>query len=437
MADLWVMRGIAQTKLSMFSDALADFQFASGKGYIPTAIVLLHTARCRLLLASRSGAWLATCEALSVDPSHEDVLMLRRRLLELDGYTDSYTGARLRRQWRVARQSYDSCVKVYVEEGYVAPIEIQCWGVELLIAEEKWDKATTAVEHLWQKNSSATEVMLLRAMVLFMTGKLPEALDQLLTAIRLDPDGDGAKALRSRIRDVKHLKAEGIASFGREEWEDALEQWSKALQVVGENESEGHGGLIRATLLLNRATAYLKLDQFAEGLKDINISLKLNPEYFKAFRTRARIYVGLELYESAIADFTAALQHGIAEMRAIDVEALRAELSRTEETLVQERNIQKDYYEILGISRHCTAGEIKKAYRIACLKHHPDKGGVEEKFKIINEAYSVLSDADKRTQYDADSSWADEDPSEGSWADEPEGSWSAEPGPEGSDFPGW
>ncbi|MBW2039046.1 MAG: J domain-containing protein [Deltaproteobacteria bacterium] len=64
----------------------------------------------------------------------------------------------------------------------------------------------------------------------------------------------------------------------------------------------------------------------------------------------------------------------------------------------------KDYYKILGTSKNATSDEIKKAYRQLAMKYHPDrnKGNkeAEEKFKEINEAYAVLSDPEKRRQYD-------------------------------------
>jgi molecular chaperone DnaJ len=59
-----------------------------------------------------------------------------------------------------------------------------------------------------------------------------------------------------------------------------------------------------------------------------------------------------------------------------------------------------DYYKILGIPKNASQEEIKKAYYRLAHKYHPDKGGDEKRFKEINEAYQILSDKEKRAQYD-------------------------------------
>src|SRR3954466_3704074 len=65
---------------------------------------------------------------------------------------------------------------------------------------------------------------------------------------------------------------------------------------------------------------------------------------------------------------------------------------------------KRDYYEILGVTKTASADEIKKAYRKVAMQYHPDRNpgdkAAEEKFKEAAEAYEVLSDADKKAQYD-------------------------------------
>ena len=65
---------------------------------------------------------------------------------------------------------------------------------------------------------------------------------------------------------------------------------------------------------------------------------------------------------------------------------------------------KRDYYDVLGVSKQASEGELKKAYRKLAMEHHPDRNEgdsvAEEKFKELSEAYAVLSDSSKRSTYD-------------------------------------
>lgn len=96
--------------------------------------------------------------------------------------------------------------------------------------------------------------------------------------------------------------------------------------------------------------------------------------------------------------------------------------------------MSRDYYKILGVEKNASADELKAAFRKLAHQHHPDKkGGDEKKFKEANEAFQVLSDPKKRSQYDQFGTTFD-----GAQAGGPGGGFSAQGGPAGGwDFSGF
>ena len=115
----------------------------------------------------------------------------------------------------------------------------------------------------------------------------------------------------------------------------------------------------------------MQLEKWDDALTDTEASITLNSQSFKVYRTRARINLHLEKYETAIQDFKSAIEQAESEGCDGDARALKGELKKAELDL--KRSKTKDYYKILGVSRDSTEVEIKKAYRRESLKHHPDK----------------------------------------------------------------
>lgn len=117
----------------------------------------------------------------------------------------------------------------------------------------------------------------------------------------------------------------------------------------------------------------VQLNRHEDALVDTNASLELQPNSYKALRTRARIHLHLEHFDVCIGDFKSAIQQAGSDgsVGEAEIRGLRSELKKAEVAL--KRSKTKDYYKILGVARDCTEIEIKKAYRRESLKHHPDK----------------------------------------------------------------
>ncbi|TFL02283.1 hypothetical protein BDV98DRAFT_58122 [Pterulicium gracile] len=405
-------RAAAYVSLKQFRKALADCQQAislqapttpASPGASSPALAntpqtvktQLRLARCQLALGQPTPALSTLSTVLSLDPTNAQAKQAKVQAEQLQGHLNNVEKARKSGDWGMARLSLDRCLGAVEGQGSEVPIEWRVWKIELEVAKGNWDAAGIAANDALRLEPNSPEVLYQRGLVLFLTGKLTQALNHASSALRLDPANVPAQSLRKRTKDVERLKEEGNNAFKSSKWKEALEKYEEALERVGENAEEGKGGQIRATLLSNKATTLLKLDDYDQALTTISASLALSPTSFKALRTRARIHLQLESYEDAVRDFKSAMDHAESDA---DRKAAQTEVKKAEVAL--KRSKTKDYYKILGLARDCNEADIKKGYRRESLKHHPDKGGDEEKFKLVVEAHAVLSDPQRRQRYD-------------------------------------
>jgi len=78
---------------------------------------------------------------------------------------------------------------------------------------------------------NSPDILTVRGLVLFLSGKLPQALQHMASALRLDPGHEAARRLRIRVKDVERLKEEGNVAFKSGRYEEAIEKYNKALDV--------------------------------------------------------------------------------------------------------------------------------------------------------------------------------------------------------------
>ncbi|XP_027360431.1 uncharacterized protein LOC113868759 isoform X2 [Abrus precatorius] len=191
---------------------------------------------------------------------------------------------------------------------------------------------------------------------------------------------DSLIPLASTVRELLRHKTAGNAAFQAGRHTEAVEHYTSALSCNVESRP------FAAVCYCNRATAYKALGQITDAIADCSLAIALDGNYLKALSRRATLYEMIRDYAQAATDLRRlvsllskrvednANQLGISE-RAInytnDLKQNHVWLSEIEEEARKE--IPLDVYLILGVEPSVSTSEIKKAYRRAALRHHPDK----------------------------------------------------------------
>ncbi|KAH9789981.1 Heat shock protein DnaJ with tetratricopeptide repeat-containing protein [Citrus sinensis] len=236
--------------------------------------------------------------------------------------------------------------------------------------------------------------------------------------------------LAGTVRELLCRKSAGNEAFQAGRHSEAVEHYTAALSCTVESHP------FAAICFCNRAAAYKALRHITDAIADCNLAIALDGNYLKAISRRATLYEMIRDYDHAASDFHRLIalltkqieksnQSGVSDRSinlANDLRQARMRLTAVEEEA--RKDIPLDMYLILGVESSVSVADIKRGYRKAALRHHPDKAGqslvrsdngddglwkeigaevhkdAEKLFKMIAEAYAVLSDPSKRSRYD-------------------------------------
>lgn len=302
---------------------------------------------------------------------------------------------------------------------------------DVSFGEPSADRGNTSLK-LWRWRMSAKS--------LFQLGRLDESLTLLMkhekaistSLLDKSPSTESLAPFISNICDLLRHKSAGNEAFQAGKHAEAVEHYTAALACNGDSRP------YNAVCFCNRAAASQALGHVADAIADCSRAIALDSDYPKAISRRATLHEMVRDYGQVCNDLRRLVtlleshQNGKsgqssrvsgANNNAHDLKQARDRLVKAEEEM--QKDLPVDHYLILGVDFSCSANEIKKAYRKAALKHHPDKAGqflargengddgsvwkevgddvrrdAERLFKMIGEAYAVLSDPTKRCRYD-------------------------------------
>ncbi|KAJ1471072.1 hypothetical protein T484DRAFT_3547045 [Baffinella frigidus] len=269
--------------------------------------------------------------------------------------------------------------------------------VRALLGVGSFQEAATMCESLRERLGEADiELRFLRGKANFGSGDLDGAVKTWSALLRLDPDHEEAKRNLKLARTMAKAKSVANDLFGKGEVSAAIEGYTAALALTTECDT------FNAALLYNRAVAHGRTGTLQDAIHDCCSALDLNPSYTRALLQRARAYSELKEHWEAVADLE----------RALEVEPGQKDVARVQQHLTAARAKLEaegdDHYAVLGVLPDAEEAAVRKAYKRLALLHHPDKavgGGemrarAERRFKRVADAHVVLSDKERRAEYD-------------------------------------
>ncbi|KAI5638608.1 dnaJ domain-containing protein [Phthorimaea operculella] len=229
------------------------------------------------------------------------------------------------------------------------------------------------------------------AVLLYQLGHVSDSLKEIRECLKLDPEHKKCFPFYKKIKKIDKFLLDCEEASEARNFKKCIESANKVLKLEDD-----------VTLVVFEARKWLcsctsKEELYTDALSQCNSALEIQKDA-RVLCDKGDALIGLEMYDDAIHIFKQALE-------------LEEGLSRAKEGLqraqqLQKQSEQRDYYKILGVKRTATKQEIVKAYRKAAQKWHPDqfqgdeKKVAEKKFIDVAAAKEVLTDPEKRAQFD-------------------------------------
>ncbi|ALC45876.1 P58IPK [Drosophila busckii] len=277
-------------------------------------------------------------------------------------------------------------------------LEISPWSVELRQARSdaylKVNDPLSAISDLRQVNrlsQDSTEGHYDIAQLLYKIGHATNALKDIRECLKLDPEHKLCFPFYKKLRKVEKQLSSAEQAKEENQANDCLTHAEAVLRL------EPDETMIRYEAHKLLCSCYTTDEQYGKALSQCKLALDIMKDA-QLYCDRADALLGSEMYDDAIHDFQAALD--------IDENSSRAKEGIQKAKKLQKQAERRDYYKILGVKRNASKQEIVKAYRKAAQKWHPDnfkdeeKKLAEKKFIDIAAAKEVLTDPEKRRQFD-------------------------------------
>ncbi|XP_063710381.1 dnaJ homolog subfamily C member 7-like isoform X2 [Symsagittifera roscoffensis] len=390
--SLFGNRSASYMMLGQYTSALEDAKLSTSlnsnfiKGYV-------REIKCHIALGQAAAAQNIEQKVLNLDAnlSADDKRTLDECGKQIAALTAHEAKARKAIEvddCRTAAYYFEQCSKFAPSNTSYKVLRAEC-----LAMLGKFTDANELASEVVRKETNADAIFVL-ALCNYYQDNMEKAIKLLAEVLRLAPDHTKSRETHKKVKKLSKMKEEGNEAFKRGAYQKAYEIYSEALSI------DPHNKITNAKLYCNRATTGSKLKKIEDSIKDCDKAIQLDENYEKAFIRRAALLQEDGRYEEAVRDCEHVYKKNPNPTNKRHLQEAKLELKKSK---------RKDYYKLLGVEKTATEEEIKKAYKKLALVHHPDrhqadpeeeKAEHERKFKDIGEAYSVLSDQNKRHRYD-------------------------------------